>query len=175
MTSAKVLRGYKVMPLAEPIPYENMVIYKVHPRGYTMQKTSGVRAKGTFQGLAEKIPYWKELGITSLELMPSYDFEEYPSKTGEKDRYGYDKTIRYQEEKLNYWGYTKGNYFAPKVSYCKSNQPEKELKSFFSALHEAGIEYLMDFIFRWRRIHRWCWKCFGSGGWNTGWTDLSDG
>ena len=88
MTSAKVLRGYKVMPLAEPIPYENMVIYKVHPRGYTMQKTSGVRAKGTFQGLAEKIPYWKELGITSLELMPSYDFEEYPSKTGEKDRYG---------------------------------------------------------------------------------------
>ena len=97
MTSAKVLRGYKVMPLAEPIPYENMVIYKVHPRGYTMQKTSGVRAKGTFQGLAEKIPYWKELGITSLELMPSYDFEEYPSKTGEKDRYGYDKTIRYQE------------------------------------------------------------------------------
>ena len=147
MTSAKVLRGYKVMPLAEPIPYENMVIYKVHPRGYTMQKTSGVRAKGTFQGLAEKIPYWKELGITSLELMPSYDFEEYPSKTGEKDRYGYDKTIRYQEEKLNYWGYTKGNYFAPKASYCKSNQPEKELKSFFSALHEAGIEYLMDFYF----------------------------
>ena len=112
-----------------------------------MQKTSGVRAKGTFQGLAEKIPYWKELGITSLELMPSYDFEEYPSKTGEKDRYGYDKTIRYQEEKLNYWGYTKGNYFAPKASYCKSNQPEKELKSFFSALHEAGIEYLMDFYF----------------------------
>ena len=93
MTSAKVLRGYKVMPLAEPIPYENMVIYKVHPRGYTMQKTSGMRAKGTFQGLAEKIPYWKELGITSLELMPSYDFEEYPSKTGEKDRYGYEKTI----------------------------------------------------------------------------------
>lgn len=147
MISAKVLRGYEVMPLAEPIPYENMVIYKVHPRGYTMQKTSGVRAKGTFQGLAEKIPYWKELGITSLELMPSYDFEEYPSKTGEKDRYGYDKTIRYQEEKLNYWGYTKGNYFAPKASYCKSNQPEKELKSFFSALHEAGIEYLMDFYF----------------------------
>ena len=61
----------------EPVSYENMVIYKVHPRGYTMQKTSGVRAKGTFQGLAEKIPYWKELGITSLELMPSYDFEEY--------------------------------------------------------------------------------------------------
>ena len=79
--------------------------------------------------------------------MPSYDFEEYPSKTGEKDRYGYDKTIRYQEERLNYWGYTKGNYFAPKASYCKSNQPEKELKSFFSALHEAGIEYLMDFYF----------------------------
>ncbi len=147
VTAAKVLRGYPVTPLAEPVSYENMVIYKVHPRGYTMQKTSGVRAKGTFQGLAEKIPYWKELGITSLELMPSYDFEEYPPKTKEKDRYGYEKTIRYQEEKLNYWGYTKGNYFAPKAAYCKSNQPEKELKSFFSALHEAGIEYLMDFYF----------------------------
>ena len=99
MTSAKVLRGYEVMPLAEPIPYENMVIYKVHPRGYTMQKTSGVRAKGTFQGLAEKIPYWKELGITSLELMPSYDFEEYPSKPAKKTGMGMIK--RYGIRKKN--------------------------------------------------------------------------
>ena len=97
VTAAKVLRGYEVTPLGAPVSYEDMVIYKVHPRGYTKQKASGVRAKGTFQGLAEKIPYWKELGITSLELMPSYDFEEYPPKTGEKDRYGYEKTIRYQE------------------------------------------------------------------------------
>ena len=81
-TAAKVLRGYPVTPLAEPVSYENMVIYKVHPRGYTMQKTSGVRAKGTFQGLAEKIPYWKELGITSLELMLKNIRRKRKKKTG---------------------------------------------------------------------------------------------
>lgn len=146
-TAGKVLKGSEVVRLNRKIPYEDMILYKVHPRGYTMQKSSGVRAKGTFQGLMEKIPYWKELGITSLELMPSYDFQEYPVEKEEKDRYGYDKTIRYQEKRLNYWGYTKGNYFAPKASYCKGSQPEKELKALFCALHEAGIEYLMDFYF----------------------------
>lgn len=62
MTSAKVLRGYKVMPLAEPIPYENMVIYKVHPRGYTMQKTSGGAGEGNVSGTRGEDPVLERTG-----------------------------------------------------------------------------------------------------------------
>ena len=74
----KVLKEKPAEKLKERIPYEDMILYKVHVRGYTMQKNSRVRKKGTFAGLKEKIGYWKELGITSLELMPCYDFFEYP-------------------------------------------------------------------------------------------------
>lgn len=140
----RVLKDTVVQPMVSYIPYEEMVMYKVHVRGYTMQKNSGVRRKGTFGGLMEKIPYWKELGITSIELMPAYDFEEYPQK--EKI------TVKYQipelhEQKLNYWGFTKGHYFAPKPSYCAGKYPEQEVKDFISGLHEVGMECLMDFYF----------------------------
>lgn len=144
-TEAKVIKGEAVKALEEKISYEDMIVYKVHPRGYTMQKNSGVRAKGTFRGLVEKIPYWKELGITSLELMPAYDFLEYPEEKEGHDKYSMMFSAR--EAKLNYWGYTKGNYFAPKTSYCKTNDPEKEFKELISALHTAGMEVLMDFYF----------------------------
>ena len=74
-----------------------------------MQKNSKVKKKGTFRGLQEKIPYFRELGITSLELMPAYEFQEYPLRQ--------EKAARYQPaspapEKLNYWGYAPGDYFA---------------------------------------------------------------
>ena len=73
-----ILPEGEVSELPSPISFEDMVIYKVHVRGYTMQKNSKVKKKGTFRGLQEKIPYFRELGITSLELMPAYEFQEYP-------------------------------------------------------------------------------------------------
>ncbi len=108
------------------IPYNEMIIYKLHVRGYTMQRGSKVKNKGTFLGLQEKISYWKELGITTIELMPAYDFDNFPS---------------------NYWGYTSGDYFSPKPEYCATEQPEQEVKDFVLALHAAGLECLMDFYF----------------------------
>ena len=54
---SRVIKSSAVLPLAEPVPYEEMILYKVHVRGYTMQKNSRIRRKGTFQGLCEKIPY----------------------------------------------------------------------------------------------------------------------
>lgn len=126
------------------IPYENMIVYKVHVRGYTRQKNSRVRKKGTFQGLQEKIPYWKELGITSLELMPAYEFQEYPPKNEKRSKYdGPEAAVK----RVNYWGYAPGDYFAPKTSYCAGKHPEQEMKNFISALHRAGMECLMDFYF----------------------------
>lgn len=140
----KVLEGLSVIPSKESIPFEEMLIYKVHVRGYTMQKNSRVRKKGTFHGLMEKIPYWKELGINTLEFMPIYDFEEYPEQ--ETPVSMYQMPIK-PVNKVNYWGYTKGNYFAPKLSYCGDKNPEKEIKLLISKLHEEGMECLLDFFF----------------------------
>lgn len=130
---SKVLQEASVCELDEYIPYEQMLVYKVHTRGYTMQKDSGVEHKGTFLGLIEKIPYWKELGVTTLELMPVYDFLEYPMK----------KKIK---SPINYWGYTGGFYFAPKASYAVK-QPDVELKQLISELHKNGMECLLEFYF----------------------------
>lgn len=141
---SRVLSPKKVEQLECAIPFEEMILYKVHPRGYTMQKGSKTRKKGTFRGLREKIPYWKELGITSVELMPSYEFFEYPPKE-EMGAGGQNRTTRVS--RLNYWGYTKGNYFAPKASYSASEKPDWELKDLISALHKEGMECLMDFCF----------------------------
>ena len=140
---SRVMKTSMVLPLAEPVPYEEMILYKVHVRGYTMQKNSRVRRKGTFQGLCEKISYWKQLGVTSIELMPAYDFEEFPLQE-KKSRY---LTVENEDAKLNYWGYTKGRYFAPKPSYCAGKYPELEVKEFITKLHEEGMECLMDFCF----------------------------
>ena len=66
--------GEDQVPLA--IPYEDVIAYHLHVRGFTKQKNSRVRHKGTFLGLQEKIPYLKELGINQVILMPAYEFDE---------------------------------------------------------------------------------------------------
>lgn len=139
-----VLKDRPAQALSDRIAYEDMIVYKVHVRGYTMQKSSKVRKKGTFAGLQEKIGYWKELGVTSVELMPAYDFLEYPKKKEKISKYQLPQAT---EKKINYWGYTDGNYFAPKPSYCQGRQPEQEVKALVSALHREGMECLMDFYF----------------------------
>ncbi|NCB91306.1 MAG: Type II secretory pathway, pullulanase PulA and related glycosidase [Clostridia bacterium] len=144
ISKAGVLQDEDVKPASGYIKYEDLILYKVHVRGYTMQKNSRVRKKGTFAGLSEKIAYWKELGVNAIELMPAYDFEEYHIQEEENIKYQGPAPLI---SKLNYWGYAKGNYFSPKVTYCGTKQPEKEVKDFISALHEAGMECLMDFYF----------------------------
>ena len=124
------------------IPFEDMILYKLHVRGYTMQKASRVRYKGTFQGLQLKIPHLKELGITSVELMPCYEFDEIIKKEEFPTAYAY------QEEscKVNYWGYSKkAYYFAPKASYSATGNPVREFKELVRAFHQAGIECIMEF------------------------------
>lgn len=130
------------------LPYEDVIAYHLHVRGFTRQKNSKVRHKGTFQGLQEKIPYLKELGINQVILMPSYEFDEIMQETAAGAR-GVPMT-RTSEElpgKLNYWGYMKGFYYAPKFSYSVSGKPDVEFKSLVRTLHENGIELLMEFAF----------------------------
>lgn len=128
------------------IPYGQVVAYATHVRGFTKHPSSKVKAKGTFAGIMEKIPYLKELGINQLELMPVYEFEERKQK---EERRG---AVRYypgamEEERLNYWGYTKGWYFAPKASYSHTGRPSREFKELVRALHQNGIELILEFYF----------------------------
>ncbi len=127
------------------IPLHESLIYCTHLRGYTMDKSSRVRAKGTFRGMMEKIPYLVSLGVQQLELMPVYEFEEFPrpkSKTGMYEREVPEHVLR-----LNYWGYTEGFYFAPKSSYAHGKDASRELKDLVKALHKAGIELILEFYF----------------------------
>lgn len=124
------------------IPYEEMILYKLHVRGYTKQAKLSPGRRGTFCGLAEMIPYLRELGVNSVELMPAYEFMEVPEieeNTG--------MVSHRQEERLNYWGYLPGFYFAPKRSYCASKEPEREFRDLVKALHKAGMECIMEFYF----------------------------
>lgn len=126
------------------IPYEDTVIYKVHVRGYTMHKNSKVRRKGTFAGLQEKIPYFQELGITALELMPAYEFQEVMLPENMPLEYACKLDKRFP---VNYWGYTNGYYFAPKAAYSYGPDPVREFSELVKALHRANIECIMEFYF----------------------------
>ena len=116
--------------------YEDSFIYRLHVRGFTKHSSSKVKNKGTYAGIIEKIPYFKELGITALELMPCYEFDEVI-----KEGFGAGK--------VNYWGYGSAYYFSPKESYSskKNGGQVNEFKDMVKALHKAGIEVIMDFYF----------------------------
>ena len=125
------------------IAYEDAVMYSFHVRGFTKQRYSGVRHKGTFLGITEKAEYFKELGINQIKLMPAYEFTEMESvKTHAR--------YRKKEElpkRLNYWGYTKAFHFAPKRAYAATKDPVREFKDMVKTMHRLGIEVLMEFYF----------------------------
>lgn len=133
--------------------FSDMVMYRIHTRGFTMHKSSRVKNKGTFKGIAEKSNYLKELGITSIELMPSYDFDEIfvdvPSVDDIKNGINSMRTTRSQDGKVNYFGYVNGHYFAPKGAFsAKSGQAcVNEFKEMVKTLHSNGIEVIMEFYF----------------------------
>ena len=124
------------------IAYEDAVMYSFHVRGFTKQRYSGVRHKGTFLGITEKAEYFKELGINQIKLMPAYEFAEMESvKTH----------ARYRKEelpkRLNYWGYTKAFHFAPKRAYAATKDPVREFKDMVKKFHKNGMEVYMEFNF----------------------------
>ncbi|MGI6012328.1 MAG: Type II secretory pathway, pullulanase PulA and related glycosidase [Ruminococcus sp.] len=141
------------------IPYSEMVLYKLHVRGFTSGRQSRTVKKGTFAGLKEKIPYLKELGVTSVELMPAYDFWELPEHPAPKLKGSSERERRAvslpvpvlpgedTEKRVNYWGYTGGYYCAPKASYCAGKDSMKEFQDCIDCFHQAGMECIMEFYF----------------------------
>lgn len=122
-------------------PWESTVIYELHVRGFTIDSGSGVSTPGTYQGLIDKIPYLKDLGITAVELMPVQEFNEhevahYNPQTGKR--------------LTNYWGYDPVGFFAPKGSYanvCIAGAQVLEFRHMIRAFHEADIEVILDVVF----------------------------
>ena len=130
---------------APDIEYENMILYKLHVRGYTKLARKAVSHKGTFLGLTEMIPYWKNLGINTIELMPAYEFCEIPA--GKQEKVSEHIKTRRRENVVNYWGYTPGFYFSPKSAYCSTREPEQEFRYLIRELHKNGIACIMEFYF----------------------------
>ncbi len=126
------------------IPMEDCVIYHVHTRGFTKHNTSGVRDKGTFSAISQKILYMKELGVTTVELMPVAEFQEVVTQDGQGP---FTRTTF--SGRLNYWGYADGFYFAPKAAYSagKRKDPVRELKGLVKALHANGMELVLELFF----------------------------
>jgi glycogen operon protein len=121
-------------------PMNETIIYETHVRGFTKSPTSGCQHAGTFSGLIEKIPYLKQLGITAVELLPVFDFDEKEVKQISPD----GKPL------TNYWGYDPFSFFAPQCSYCESPEIGTHLAEFrdmVKALHKAGIEVILDVVF----------------------------
>ncbi|MDE6604335.1 MAG: hypothetical protein K2K90_19715 [Lachnospiraceae bacterium] len=139
------------------IPYEEMLIYALHVRGFTRHRSSGVKWKGTYAGVEEKIPYMQELGINMALLMPCYEFDEImpenTAQTMEQAILSYRQELPSadgQEKKkprINYWGYQPGLYYVPKSAYAHSKDAAGEFRDMVRAFHKAGIGVAMQFYF----------------------------
>ena len=126
-----------------PLNYKlkDCIIYESHLKGFTASPSSGVEHPGTYRGMIEKIPYLKKLGITSVELLPIQEFDEFENA---------NKNPRTGERLTNYWGYSTIAFFAPKVSYAADRSPGgavKEFKELVRELHKNGIEVILDIVF----------------------------
>jgi glycogen operon protein len=123
------------------IPLNKTIIYETHVRGTTMHSSSKVFSRGTFAGITEKIPYFKELGITAIEFLPVHEFNENEiirvnPKTGERLK--------------NYWGYNSLSFFALNGLYSSSARPGgvvDEFRDMVRSLHSADIEVILDVVY----------------------------
>ena len=117
-------------------PFAKTVIYELHVRGFTAHPNSGVPSarRGTYSGLIDKIPYLRDLGITAVELLPVFAFDEQDAPPG----------------LTNYWGYSPLSFFAPHPGYCSRPAPLDALDEFrdmVKALHRAQIEVILDVVY----------------------------
>jgi isoamylase len=121
------------------IPLAETIIYELHVRGFTKHTTSGVAHPGTYRGIIDKIPYLRELGVTAVELMPVAEFDENDNIF--RDPMG-NRPLK------NFWGYNPVSFFALKSGYASDCEDHfNEFKAMVLALHQAGIEVILDIVY----------------------------
>ncbi|MBR1693348.1 MAG: hypothetical protein IJ711_11340, partial [Lachnospiraceae bacterium] len=145
------------------IPFHESIFYGLHVRGFTKHTSSKVKAKGTFAGVVEKLPYLKQLGITAIVCMPFYDFDEIIVNREYKEiqeniKPFLDKEKQTWEYKINYWGFGDAQYFAPKASFSYSDDAVTECKRMIRELHRNGIECIMRIYFGDRTPHSFIYE-----------------
>ncbi len=145
-------------------PWADQVIYVMHVKGFTASRTSHVAHRGTFRGVTEKIDELKKIGVTAIELLPVYELRpaslgkisgapnaEESEKTMAQDaaKYVTDDfgTPKPEAQKVNYWGFGEGCYFAPKHAYASSKSPQQEFASMVDMLHQNGIQVYLQLFF----------------------------
>jgi glycogen operon protein len=136
------IRGVVTSPVPardRPAPrgLDGAIVYELHVGGFTRHPSSGVRHPGTFEGLVEKIPYLRDLGVTHVELMPVMAFDEQDVPSAVRAR-----GLR------NYWGYSTHGFHSPHPRYCVDPASgAREFRALADALHAAGIGVLVDVAF----------------------------
>ena len=172
------VRAEVFVPTEETATYKRhalseLVLYKLHVRGFTKGNASGVKKKGTFAGVIEKIPYLKELGVNAVLLLPVTEFDELEvshktavgpvigaparmyqgqtvaPRTEKKAKLAEKETETATAVKVNYWGYGAASYyFAPKSSYAYNKEKVcEEFRQMVNKLHEAGIDVYLEMMF----------------------------
>ena len=133
--------------------YSDMIMYLVHVRGFTKHNSSGVKNKGPFEGVAEKVSYLKNLGINTVELMPAFEFNEVMDTEKRDQREVVNAASEELEprtkksKKINYWGFTDGYLFAPKSAYSAEGDGVRSFKNMVKALHSNGIGVVVQLYF----------------------------
>lgn len=142
--------------------FSECVFYMLHVRGFTAHNSSRVKEKGTYRGLMSKLDYIKSLGVTSVILMPVYEFNEIIKSAADIKAYipseNISDTIRelgrftnskeeYPKPMVNYWGYTDGYYYTPKHSYASSQDAVLEFHELVEKAHSIGLEIILQFSF----------------------------
>ena len=125
--------------MAPNIPWQESFIYGLNVRAFSMHASSGVKNKGTFAGVSAKIPYLKSLGVTAVELLPAYDFDEMDISM--------DPATGKAVKRLNCWGFKAAHYYAPKTAFAGGKRPDHAFKSMVKSFHKNGMEVHMCFYF----------------------------
>ena len=123
------------------LPWKDTIIYEMHVKGFTFDRSSNVKYPGTYLGVIEKIPYLKELGISAVELLPVFEFNELENSKFNPET---------KEKLKNYWGYSPLAFFAPETWYSTKFDGVnaiKEFKTMIKAFHKAGIEIIIDVVY----------------------------
>jgi len=110
------------------------IIYEIHPSGFTQSESSKIIHKGTFQGILEKLPYLKSLGINTLEFLPIFAYDKWDAPKGLE----------------NHWGYSPINFFSLHNDYFVQKNPQKrieEFKEFIKTIHNEGFKIILDVVY----------------------------